>query len=133
MSGSRRLSRGFHRLGLFLAAIPVLFGVRYCLGTPLQTTKDESVWHQNVACAHEALQKDPKRFYAWTQEGGHPTIDLKTIGCCLGDSCEVIFSYVENPPEFYWLAYYAFMVAPIFVLTAASSLAIYALVRAIAP
>ena len=63
MSTSQRVSRGFHRLGIFLAIIILLIGVPYWLFQGLGSTG--YYWRQNEAlvCAHDLLQRDPKRFW----------------------------------------------------------------------
>jgi hypothetical protein len=52
MSSPQRISRGFHRLGLFLAAIPLLIGIGSMIFTGIDANNS---WrrHQKLVCAHE--------------------------------------------------------------------------------
>jgi hypothetical protein len=51
MATSVRLSRGFHRLALFLAAIPLLAGIAVSVFIAKETA-DSALQAQQVACAH---------------------------------------------------------------------------------
>ena len=132
MATSQRVSRGFHRLGLFLAAIPLLFGIGYSLTTPLEITNYGLIDHREYVCAHNLLQSDPKRFWDLTGEvRGSGFIDLKAVGCSDRDNALVVRQYVTDVPPFNWWRSYSLLVAPILALAAVASLAVYGIVRAI--
>jgi hypothetical protein len=135
---SPRVSRGFHRLGLFLAAIPLLWGVFYSLGDPLQMANHDLDWHQKVACAHGVFQTDPKRF--WTAAFAPPpagrtdpplTIDLQAIGCSSQADDALLIAYAENPPAFNWWTSFGAQAGFILAFAGVVSLAVYGVVRAI--
>ena len=52
MAASQRLSRGFHRLALFLAAIPLIVGALWSIIWSLDEANSASSRHQQVLCAH---------------------------------------------------------------------------------
>jgi hypothetical protein len=62
MSTSQRVSRGFHRLALFLAAIPFLVGVAFSASGALDHAK-----HKRTEHAREVV-----RFCGKTKVQGHP-------------------------------------------------------------
>ena len=53
MVASQRVSRGFNRLGLFLAAMPLLVGGSISLFIALNAASNGSVHHQHLLCAHK--------------------------------------------------------------------------------
>jgi hypothetical protein len=62
MATSQRVSRGFHRLGLFLAAILMLIGVISSAWVALDTANDAKAVHDQQAklvCAQAALKNAP--------------------------------------------------------------------------
>ena len=118
MSTSQRVSRGFHRLGIFLAIIILLIGVPYLLFQGLGSTG--YYWRQNEAlvCAHDLLQRDPKRFWDLNhfqpeevnQVTDNQYIDLKALGCsdpyeAPGPIKELVsFGEVRVVPTFSWIS-----------------------------
>jgi hypothetical protein len=64
MAASQRLSRGFHRLALFLAAIPLVVGSIASLYIASDAASSAKLWHDEqaaLACAQDAFHK---KFYA---------------------------------------------------------------------
>lgn len=60
MSAKQRISRGFHRLAVFLAAIPLLIGIGFCLiGPPHEMTNYDLIRHQKLVCAHDHIASLP--------------------------------------------------------------------------
>ena len=59
MGASQRLGRGFHRLGLFLAAVPLLIGGGIAIGGAMNQAdsagREHQMVHQKVVCAHEYI------------------------------------------------------------------------------
>jgi hypothetical protein len=73
MGGSTRVSRGFHRLGLFLAAILMLIGVISSAWVALDTANDAKAIHDQQAklvCAQAALKNAPTPRAKAPQIGG---------------------------------------------------------------
>ena len=63
MSTSQRVSRGSHRLAVFVAAIPLLIGVTISLFWAGEPTYKDLQRHQLQVCAHEHIERvtTPKR------------------------------------------------------------------------
>ena len=59
MSASQRVSHGFHRLGLFLAAIPLLVGGALVITSAIGKANSASAEHQKLLCAHKFFQSVP--------------------------------------------------------------------------
>jgi hypothetical protein len=55
MSASQRVSRGFHRLGLFLAAIPLLTGIAISVYIAKEFADGATQANQKAACAHRYI------------------------------------------------------------------------------
>jgi hypothetical protein len=55
MSTSQRVSRGFHRLGMFLAAIPLLIGI---VATGVIGNEQVLLRYYKARCAHEYLTRE---------------------------------------------------------------------------
>jgi len=56
MSGAQKISRGFHRLALFLAAIPLITGTIAAL--VIVGNNSEWTQYQKLVCAHEYLVRE---------------------------------------------------------------------------
>ena len=54
MASSQRLSCGFHRLALFLAAIPLLIGLPVSVLWALSDFNHAAERHQKLVCAHKS-------------------------------------------------------------------------------
>jgi hypothetical protein len=144
MSTLQRVSRGFHRLGLLLAAIPLLIGGAFTIGEAMEAMEAAnraSREHQRVICAHQYLRQIKKR--RLTQEAKPPPIsrdvllapddtkiNLRSMGCSSSDDT-ISLGEARNPPEFSWLGAFVPPTAALLGLTLAVSLAVYGLVRAI--
>jgi len=83
MSASQRVSRDFHRLAIFLAAIPLVIGTILSLGVAVQQANEEEAYQQRVVCAGQ----HPERWPATTAPKGSltdeqvGTLSLKQVGC----------------------------------------------------
>jgi hypothetical protein len=133
MSTAQRVSRGFHRLAVLSAVIPLLLGIVYSLWSPYQTANDELNRHHKLVCAREHSALWPPvttSSDSYEEEMGIP-LNLKSVGCSDRDDDTVSYAEAANPPEFNWWASYARHIAPILALTAAISLGAYGVVRAI--
>jgi hypothetical protein len=152
MGASRRVSRGFHRLGLFLAAIPLIVGALVIAWMTQQSAKAIRQ-HQALVCAHDYLVRERllisddemKQVKAWEvpwQMYEHPAVDwtfregsynkdwkvkLKQIGCSDWEYETVSYGEARNPSDFNWLNELAIPLA----LSLAITLAVYGVVRAI--
>ena len=130
---SQRISRGFNRLALLTAALPLLLGIIYSLCSAYQTANDQLIRHHKLVCAREHAGLWPP-VTAWSGDydvTASIPLDLKSVGCSDRDNDTVSFAEARNPPEFNWWASYARQVAPFLALTAAISLGAYGLVRAL--
>jgi hypothetical protein len=130
MTTSQRISRGFHKLALFLAAIVLLLGVAWSATTAINAANSARQSHDEqleLVCAKTAITNHA--FVA----GPDGRIDLKTWGC--SDEQEmVLYNDALNaraPDEF---SYATELLPPLTLglsITLALSLAVYLLVRAI--
>ena len=77
MSTAQRVSRGFHRLALFLAALPLLLGGSLSVYIAFDLANRLWEQHQKLVCAHEhvAGQKPGDNFF-----DQFDTVKLKQIG-----------------------------------------------------
>jgi hypothetical protein len=134
MATSQRVIGDFHRLAVLSAVIPLLLGIVYSLWSPYQTANDELNRHHKLECAREHAALWPPVTTSspdsYDEEMGIP-LNLKSVGCSDRDDDTVSYAEAANPPEFNWWASYARHIAPILALTAAISLAVYGIVRAI--
>jgi hypothetical protein len=83
VGASQRVSRGFHRFALFLAAMILLVGGYYWVVSAIEYT-DWGVRHyEALVCAHDFLQRDEKRFWELINRkpelGEDQLIDLKAL------------------------------------------------------
>jgi hypothetical protein len=133
MSASQRVSRDFHRLAIFLAAIPLVIGTILSLGVAVQQANEEEAYQQRVVCAGQ----HPKRWPATTAPKGSltdeqvGTLSLKQVGCSDREDETVSYAEARNPPQFYWWASYASNATPYLIFAVVVSVLLYGLVRAI--
>src|SRR5262245_21360460 len=143
MRTAQRVSRGFHRLAVFFAAIPLVIGAAY--STPIvieamTAARKASLEHNRVMCAHQYLNQIRRR--RLSPEAKIPAssqdvllasddiqINLRSIGCSNSDAT-ISLGEARNPPKFSLLGAFASAIAAL-TLTLALSLAIYGLFRAI--
>ena len=64
MSTSQRPSRGFHRLALFLAAIPLLIGAPLSVWSAVEMAKRGFDHNKKLVCAHQVFQTDRRKMWA---------------------------------------------------------------------
>ncbi len=137
MAASQRVSRGFHRLALFLAAIPFLVGGAWSLTVALGEASNAKVRHEHLVCAQMKLKNTPAPAPA---RAGQPKewsfeefvgINLKQVGCSDYDHDNVTYEEARNPPAFNWLATFGSAMLPSMPITLALALAVYGIVRAI--
>ena len=79
MASSRRISRGFHRLAILLAAIPLLIGGTIAILESYDALISASRKHQTLECAYSAKQKDSEQFWRWYFEATTVTAFLKRL------------------------------------------------------
>jgi hypothetical protein len=110
MGASQRVSRGFHRLGLFLAAI-ILIGGSYWVFSAFDVAGIYWRHHKALMCAHDFLQRDEKRFWDLSYMPDNTEevlIDLKALECSqpVNDSRAIVqFGEVkEVTPSFGWIS-----------------------------
>jgi hypothetical protein len=133
MSASQRFSRDFHRLAIFLAAIPLVIGTILSLGVAVQQANEEEAYHQNLVCAGQ----HPERWPATTAPKGSltdeqvGTLSLKQVGCSDKEDETVSYAEARNPPKFYWWSSYASNATPYLIFAVVVSVMLYGIVRAI--
>jgi hypothetical protein len=133
MGASQRVSRGFHRLGLFLAAIPLVIGIILSVGVAVEQANVEEAYHQKVVCAGQ----HPERWAATTAPKGSltdeqvGTLSFKQVGCSDNEDETVSYAEARNPPQFYSWSSYASNATPYLIFAVAVSVMLYGLVRAI--
>ena len=126
MVASQRVSRAFNRLGLFLAAMPLLVGGSISLFIALNAANNGSVHHQHLLCAHKHVSP-----VALSDEEVGLPLSLKQVGCSESEYAAVTYAEARNPPDFNWLTTFGSAMFPSVPITLALTLAVYALVRAI--
>jgi hypothetical protein len=134
MSTSQRVSRGFHRLALFLAAIPLLVGGLLSVYVAYPVVSHGLDQHQRLVCAHEHLDLAPAahapKGTLSDEDIGLP-LSLKEVGCSDNGNETVSYEEARNPPDFNWLTVLGLAMVPLMSITLILTLAVYALVRAI--
>ena len=142
---SQRVSRGFHRLGMFLAAIPLLVGGTWAIISALNVVSEQRSHDEQIAlvCAKKQLaakatpsdQPAEKSQGPWTfEEFTQPiTHDLKSLGCSdvSRNVSEREILDARAPAEFHYASALLLPLAVCLAITLAISLAVYGLARAI--
>jgi hypothetical protein len=128
MSAAQTVSRGFHRLALFLAAIPLLLGGSLSVYIAFDLANRLWEQHQKLLCAHEhvAGQKPGSVF------DQSDTVKLKQIGCSNSDDTVTIGEARNPPSNLNWFAEFGsgLLLSPL-PQTLIITLAVYVVVRAI--
>jgi hypothetical protein len=141
MATSQRISRGFHRLGIVLAAIPFVVGSAVSAYVALNQANDSKAIHDQRAklvCAQAALKNAPtllaQRLPDIPDAPFHlvPVQDLQALGCSNKPE-EVPEDDIlsATPTDF---SYAAVLLPPLGIglaITLAASLAVYYMIRAI--
>ena len=129
MAASQRVSRGFHRLALFLAAIPLLLGGSLSVYIAFDLANRAWEQHQKLVCAHEhiAVQKPGENVF-----DQFDTVKLKQIGCSTSDDTVTVGDARNPPPDLNWFAEFgsALLLSPL-PQTLIVTLAVYVVVHAI--
>jgi hypothetical protein len=129
MSTAQRVSRGFHRLALFLAAIPLLLGGSLSIYVAFNLANRAREQHQKLVCAHEHIAGQKPGENVFNQ---FDTIKLKQIGCSNSDDTVTVGEARNPPPNLNWFAAFGsgLLLSPL-PQTLAVSLLVYGIVRAI--
>ena len=135
MATSQRLSRGFHRLAFFLAAIPLLIGGAASLYHAYADADVGDVVNQVLVCVHDYLDKQTSQSaegknWAALFAPDDQRIDLKETGCRDWGQ-RVTYGEVRRPPDFNWYSSFGNSLLLYLTITLAVSLAVYGIVRAI--
>ena len=101
MATSNRLSRGFHRLALFLAAIPLLLGGSLSVYIAFDLANRLWEQHQKLVCTHEHVAGQKPGENVFDQ---FDTVKLKQIGCSNSDDTITIGEARNPPPHLNWFA-----------------------------
>ena len=130
-----RISRGFHWIGLLLAALPV-FGTVVALRITAITAVEDRRRHDELTCAHNKVStKDPFAdiMAAVPSEGAGPdVVNLHKMGC--SDDPEETVSDAEvwaAPPPFTWKDALVWPFARIIGAGLFGALMLYGAVRAV--
>ena len=129
MAASQRVSRGFHRLALFLAAIPLLIGI----GDTFFIVNKHMGGYHDLQCAqdHAAGVVPPLNSpnNPWKLQGPDDgaAINLKQIGCAGYEGDVVTYGEARAP----FLSSFVEPVRVSVTIWLAVTLAVYGLVRAI--
>ena len=118
MAALQRDSRGFHRLGLFLAAIPLLIGGTWSV-----------IYALNEAAPASSENPPPKSSAATPSSGKNLTIDGVDISPVLTPDQQNEKLDRMAPPS--WRIKFAELLAKSLMISLAVSLAVYGVVRAI--
>jgi hypothetical protein len=118
MAALQRDSRGFHRLGLFLAAIPLLIGGTWSV-----------IYALNEAATASSENPTPKSSAATPSSGKNLTIDGVDISPVLTPDQQNEKLDRMAPPS--WMIKFAELLAKSLMISLAVSLAVYGVVRAI--
>ena len=107
MSTSQRVSRGFHRLALVLAAIPLVLGAIFSAYFAYEDATGRLVRHKNSACAYAFMKSKGQKFweYYFSSASAVGRINLKQIGCSDGSYESISLDEIpDQPPRvFSWL------------------------------
>ena len=131
MGTSQRVSRGFHRLAVVLAAIPLLIGIGVSCFVAQDTADKASQTYQQLLCAHRYIDSNQ----SWLMSAPDGAIlDLIQIGC--SDRTAATISIGEaraQPTRVVWIDQLLFNsnLWTNLATTLAVSLAVYGVVRAI--
>ena len=129
MSTAQRVSRGFHRLALFLAAIPLLLGGSLSVYIAFDLANRHWEQHQKLVCAHEHVAGKKLGENVFDQ---FDTVKLKQIGCSNSDDTVTVGEARNPPPNLNWFAAFGsgLLLSPL-PQTLVVTLAVYGIVRAI--
>jgi hypothetical protein len=129
MSAAQRVSRGFHRLALFLAAIPLLLGGSLSVYIAFDLANRLWEQHQKLVCAHQHVAPQMPSENPFDQ---FDTVKLKQIGCSNSDDTITVGEARNPPPNLNWFAAFGsgLLRSPL-PQTLIITLGVYVVVRAI--
>jgi len=129
MSTAQRVNRGFHRLALFLAAIPLLLGGSLSVYIAFDLANRLWEQHQKLVCAHEHVAGKKPGENVFDQSD---TVKLKQIGCSNSDDTVTVGEARDPPPNLNWFAEFGsgLLLSPL-PQTLIVTLVVYVIVRAI--
>ena len=127
MSAAQRVSRDFHRLALFLAAIPLLLGGSLSIYIAFDLASRLWEQHQKLVCAHEHVAGKKLGENVFDQ---FDTVNLKQIGCSNSDDTVTVGEARNPPPNLNWFAEFgsALLLSPL-PQTLIVTLVVYVVVR----
>jgi hypothetical protein len=140
MSNAQRVSRGFHRLGLFLAAALFISVSAWFVALAVSVANVGSEKNTKLLCAHEYLLHGELRRLVLLEAMGLDTqgvpnedqrVSLKVLNCSSSDYETVSYADVRNPPSFNWLGLFGPPAAIGIGIALVLSLLIHSIVRAI--
>ena len=131
MAASQRPSRGFHRLALFLAAIPLLIGIGVSFFVAKASADRASQAYQQLLCAHRYI--DSNQSWLMSAPDG-ATLDLIQIGCSDRPAATISLGEARTKPVPVLWADQLVLSSKLWVglaITFAASIAVYGIVRTI--
>jgi hypothetical protein len=143
MATSQGISRGFHRLALFLAAVPFLIGVVLTMLWGLRDANIALDKHQKLVCAHQRAPGTEGQPWTlpWDAFEENPflppklddvSVSLKKLGCSELEYDAAKVGEIRNvAPAFNWFGAFVPLFATGVAITLAVTLAVYGIVRAI--
>ena len=128
---SQRVSRGFHRLALFLAAIPLMIGIGVSFFVAKDSADKVSQAYQQLLCVHRYI--DSNQSWLMSAPDG-ATLDLIQIGCSDRPAATISLGEARRKPvPVLWADQLVFS-PKLWVglaITFAVTIAVYGIVRAI--
>jgi hypothetical protein len=129
ISTAQRVSSGFHRLALFLAAIPLLLGGSLSVYIAFDLANRLWEQHQKLLCAHQHVASQKRDENVYDQ---FDTVKLKQIGCSKSDDTVTVGEARNPPPNLNWFAEFSsgLLLSPLPQMLIVT-LVVYVVVRAI--
>lgn len=136
------ISRGFHRLAIFIATVPLIVGCVIAIVSATDIANREHARHQDILCARERWKPPPEPYNKpgatdeeLIAEINHlaGVVNLKVIGCFSGSGSEnITYEEMRNKPnEVSWLIKLILPFAFFAAISAVVALVVYGVVRAI--
>jgi hypothetical protein len=131
MGAAQRVSRGFHRLGLVLAALPLIATV-LLMGITAITAYEDYRRHDELACAHDKVNDAfAPADEPWKKDPISSPINLHNIGCSDDPEKTVDGAEIYANPPFDWQTALVWPLVRIAAGGLAGALMLYGAVRAI--
>ena len=140
MIAAQRVSRGFHRLGIFMAGALFISVSAWFVALAVSVANVGSEKNTKLLCAHEYLLHGELRRLVLLEAMGLDTqgvpdegqrVSLKVLDCSSSDYETVSYADVRDPPNFNWLGVFGPPAAIGIGIALVLSLVIHSIIRAI--